>query len=222
MTTVAEAITWATHQVELENHLGVASGAESTNLQDWLDDAITAADQYIGREFIPIAARWRLKSGIKSGDDFTIVVTPDESDAQTAQYIATGDVAEAVVAYALREALTSALSGDPVTVGGAGSVVAVASDDLDVPFGYSAVYTASTGTSGIFETVRYATLPGRVKRGVFEYVKAMWRLQNQITGLQKEKVAAVEHTFDPKSAAQLAFLTARDYWRPFKADLLSG
>jgi hypothetical protein len=222
VTTTAEAITWATHKAELEAWLGVESGAESTFLEAWLDDATAAADQYIGREFIPISARWNLKDGIKSGDDFTIKVTPDESSEQTAQYVATGDVSPAVVAYALREALAQALSGDAVTVEGAGAVVRVVSDDPDVPFGYSAVYTASTGTSGILETVKYDGLPGRVKRGVFEYVKAVRQLKNQVTGLKEEKVAAVTHKFDEKSAAQLAFLTARDYWRRFKADILNG
>lgn len=228
MTTTAEAITWATHQVELEAWLGVESGAESAFLQAWLDDAVAAADQYIGREFIPIDARWNLKAGIKSGDDFTIKVTPDESDEQTAQYVATGDVSQAVVAYALREALTQALSSDAVTVKGAGAVVRVVSDDPDVPFGYSAVYTKDTGDSGILETVKYATLPGRVKTGVFEYVKAMRQLKDRVAGVQKQKVGGVEHTYDlksivsPKSSRSMALLTARGYWRQFKADILNG
>jgi hypothetical protein len=222
MTTVAESITWATHRVELENYLGVSSGVDASLLEAWLDDAITEADQYLGREFIPIDGRWRLKAGIGAGDVFTFIITPDESDPQTAVYTATGVVAEAVAAYALREALSSALSGDAVTVKGSGAVVQVVSDDPDVPFGYSAAYVASAGTSGLFETVKYASVPGRVKRGVFEYVKAMRILKNKISGLQKEKVGQVEHTFDAKSAAVIAFLTARDYWEPFSADLLRG
>jgi len=228
MTTVAEAITWDTHQAELESYLEIDSGAESDFIEGWLEDAVSAADQYIGREFIPIDGRWRLKSGIKSGDVFTFVITPDESDSQTAVYTATGDTAEAVAAYALREALKTALAGEAVMVKGAGSVVRIKSTDPDVPFGYSVTYVAGDGTSGILETVKYDSVPSRVKSGVFAYVKAMRQLKNRIEGLQKEKVGAVEHTFDlksvasPKSSMQMALLTARDYWQPFKANLLGG
>ena len=220
MTTASESITWTAYQEQLTEFLGIDSGVDEIRLQVWFEMATDICDRYIGREFIPIRARWDLQAGIKSADVFEIKITPDESDEQTATYSATADTAPAVAAYALRDALTTLLAHEAITVSGAGSVVAVASDDPDVPFSHSATYTPGAGTSSILETIWYDAVPAMVRIGVFEFVRSMRQVATRIAGLKAVKTGGLAETYDSNAAAGVAFESARPYWQPFKADLL--
>lgn len=47
MGTVAEGVTWATHETDLKTHLGVTGTSEDVALQRWLSAAVTQADQFL-------------------------------------------------------------------------------------------------------------------------------------------------------------------------------
>jgi hypothetical protein len=92
---------------------------------------------------------WTIGTGTAvSGDKFDITV-----NGQLGTFTAVGGESESVIATAVRAALTTALSGEPVTVGGTGADITVTADIAGVAFTFSSLYTPVTppGPQGLTE-----------------------------------------------------------------------
>lgn len=214
MTTVADSISWAANETELKTVLGIIGTAEDELLKLWLDDAIEAADQHLGRDFVPIKVRLEVQSGVAAGDQFSVTV-----DDRTGSHTAGTGATERTVGAGLRASLNSALASLAVSVSGFGQYIEVVSDDGE-PFEHSTDYTPNGGTSGFVERVYYDDIPHRVKTGVYIYVKTLRAIKYRPEGLKAAKTGQLAETYDDAGAAAAALKAARPYWDDYVADPL--
>jgi len=214
---VAEKISWSVDGAALKTYLGISGEGEDSRLEPWLEAAIEQADLYMARDFVPVYARYTIKSGVGEGDKFEIVI-----NGITTSYTANATDTLTDVAEQLRDLLEISLASEDVDVSGTYASVLISSDadHLNTAFVCDSTYTADQGSSGIIETVKYSDIPANVRLGVYEYVRALRTYYNRSPGTRSVKTGALSESYDEHEATALAIRAAKGYWRHYKTNIL--